>query len=65
MSGDKSWFWTLVIGMIYVAILYVLVKPGSNGANAVKGLSNALANLVSTATGGTPATDGNTNVPTG
>jgi hypothetical protein len=54
--NDKGWFWTLLIGLIYVAILFVLVKPGSPGADAVKGLSNALSSLVTTATGGTPAT---------
>jgi hypothetical protein len=55
MNSDKGWFWTLIIGLIYVAIVYVLVKPGSDGANAVKGLANALSSLVTTATGGTPA----------
>lgn len=53
--NDKGWFWTLIIGMIYVAILYVLVRPGSEGANAVTGLSAALVTLVQTATA-TPAT---------
>lgn len=55
MNAGTSWFWTLVTGAIYVAIIYVLVRPGSDGANAVTGLGNALTSLVTTAIGGTPS----------
>jgi hypothetical protein len=63
--SDKGWFWAFLIGIIYVAILFVLVKPNSDGAGAVQAVSKALADLVTTATGGTPASGGNQNVGTG
>jgi hypothetical protein len=63
--NDKAWFWTLLIGVIYIAILYVLVKPGSAGASAVQAFSKALADLVTTATGGVPASGGNRILGTG
>lgn len=42
-----------LVGIIYLAILYLLVKPGSDGATAIKTVSTALADLVKTATGST------------
>jgi len=49
--NDKAWFWYFVIGIIYIAILVVLVKPGSGAAAAVTTLSDGLATLVATASG--------------
>lgn len=50
---DKSWFWSVVIGIIYLAILFVLVKPSSPAATAVQSISGALSALVTTAAGNT------------
>lgn len=51
--NDKGWFWQVVIGVFYLGILYVLVRPNSDGAAAVQNISAALASLVKTATGNT------------
>lgn len=59
---DTTWIWYTLLGVIYLAILYALVKPGSPGASGVTVLSNALASLVATATGSTTQS---TNVPQG
>lgn len=47
-----TWFWYLLLGIIYVAILYALVKPGSPAAAGVTSVANALSTLVTTAVGG-------------
>lgn len=49
MSKDIGAF---LIGIIYLAVLFVLVRPGSQGPSLVTNVSNGLANLVKTATGG-------------
>jgi hypothetical protein len=56
MSGEKAWFWYFVLGIIYIAILFVLVKPGSQAESAVLSLSDGLSTLITTAVGGTPTT---------
>jgi hypothetical protein len=62
VKGEKAWFWYFVLGIIYIALLVMLVKPGSNAGSAIGSLSNGLADLVKTAVGGTqPAS----NVPPG
>lgn len=67
MSGEKSWFWYFILGIIYLAILYVLVKPGSQANAAVVSLGQGLADLVTTAVGGTASTNGGgiSLIPTG
>lgn len=40
----------LLVAVIVVAIVYVLVRPNSKGAELVKGLSQALTAIVGTAT---------------
>lgn len=42
---------TVVTGVIIVAIIFLLVRPGSPAGSAVKDVSAALASLVKTATG--------------
>jgi hypothetical protein len=59
--NEKTWFWYAILGIIYVAILYALVKPGSPAAGGVTAVSSALASLVTTAVGGTS----NNTVPPG
>jgi len=49
MSRDVGSFLT---GIIIIAVLFVLVRPGSQGPTLVKNVSGALTGLVSTATGG-------------
>lgn len=41
-----------LILLLYVAILYLLVRPGSQGPKLVSTVTSGIANLVSTATGG-------------
>jgi hypothetical protein len=43
--------WELVTGVIIIAIIFMLVRPGSPAGTAVTDLSEALAALVGTATG--------------
>jgi hypothetical protein len=53
--NEHAWFWYFVLGIIYLAILFILVKPGSDAEGAIVNVSNGLASLVKTAVGGTPA----------
>lgn len=49
-----------ITGCIYIAILYVLVRPNSPGAAAVKTVSDALVTVVKNASGYTsPPSGGN------
>ncbi len=43
--------WEFVIGSVYVAIIYTLVRPGSPAADVVKTVSDALVGVVTSATG--------------
>jgi hypothetical protein len=43
---------SFLTGIIIVAGLFVLVRPGSKGPALVSGISSGLAGLVSSATGG-------------
>ena len=43
---------SLITGIIIIAILFVLVRPGSQGPSLVSGVSSGLAGLVNSATGG-------------
>jgi hypothetical protein len=49
MSRDVGSFLT---GIIIIAILFVLVRPNSQGPTLVKNVSGALTGLISAATGG-------------
>ena len=49
MSRDVGSFLT---GIIIIAVLFVLVRPGSQGPALVKYVSGALTGLVNAATGG-------------
>jgi hypothetical protein len=42
----------IIIAVIYVAALFVLVRPGSQGPSLVQATSNGLTNLIGSATGG-------------
>ena len=49
MSRNAGSFLT---GIIIIAVLFVLVRPGSQGPSLVSGGSSGLAGLVNAATGG-------------
>lgn len=49
MSKDVSSFLT---GVIIIAVLFVLVRPNSQGPALVSGVATGLAGLISAATGG-------------
>lgn len=42
----------VIIAIVWVALIFVLVRPGSQGPGFVTALSNGLKGLLSTATGG-------------
>lgn len=46
--ADVAWEW--LVGIFIVAVVYMLVRPGSPAAQAVADVSNALAAMVTTAT---------------
>ena len=43
---------SFLTGIIIIAIIFVLVRPGSQGPSLVSGVSSGLAGLVQSATGG-------------
>ncbi len=43
---------SFLTGIIIIAVLFVLVRPGSQGPALVSGVAGALSGLVSAATGG-------------
>lgn len=47
--------WDLIAGAFLLAIIFMLVRPGSPAAAAVKDVSDTLTSLIGTATGVHPA----------
>lgn len=47
---DRIWDWLILL--LYVAIVFLLVRPGSKGPDLVTGIGTTLTNLVNAATGG-------------
>jgi hypothetical protein len=47
-SGVATW----LVGLIYVAVLFVLVRPGSQGPSLVTAVTGGMTNLMNAATGG-------------
>lgn len=45
-------FGTFLIGIVYLATLMVMVRPGSQGPTAITNVSNGLIGLVNAGTGG-------------
>jgi hypothetical protein len=56
----KDNIWGLLAGIFLVAILYMLVRPGSPAVTAITSISSALENIISMATNGVSAAAGNT-----
>ena len=48
----KSMGSSFLAGIVIIAILFVLVRPGSQGPTLVSSVSNGLKGLISSATGG-------------
>jgi hypothetical protein len=45
-------FGTFLVGIIYLAVLFVLVRPGSQGPTLISNVANGLSALVNAGTGG-------------
>jgi hypothetical protein len=45
-------FGTFLIGIVYLAVLFVLVRPGSQGPGLVSAVGGSLGGLITAATGG-------------
>lgn len=45
-------FGTFLVGIIYLAVLFVLVRPGSQGPTLITNVADGLSNLVNAGTGG-------------
>jgi hypothetical protein len=45
-------FGTFLVGIVYLAALFTLVRPGSQGPTLVDNVSSGLVNLVNAGTGG-------------
>jgi hypothetical protein len=55
----KDTIWSMVTGILVIVVVFMLVRPGSPAAKAVADVSNALANMIKTATIGPADTPGN------
>jgi hypothetical protein len=45
-------FGTFLIGVVYLSVLFVLVRPGSQGPTLITNVSTGLSNLIKAGTGG-------------
>lgn len=45
-------FGTFLVGIVYLAVLFVLVRPGSQGPTFVTNVGSALSSLINAGTGG-------------
>lgn len=45
-------FGTFLVGVVYLSVLFVLVRPGSKGPQLVKNTADGLSKLIGSATGG-------------
>jgi hypothetical protein len=43
---------TFLVGVVYLAILFVLVRPGSQGPTLVNNVGSSFTNLIKAGTGG-------------
>lgn len=49
MKGEVG---TFLIAIVYLAVLFVLVRPGSQGPTLVSNVSQGISSLISAGTGG-------------
>jgi hypothetical protein len=47
---DKAFEW--LVAIVYLAVVFVLVRPGSQGPGLVESIGNSISNIVKAATGG-------------
>jgi hypothetical protein len=50
--NSRSAITVFIVGIVYLAILFVLVRPNSQGPTLVTNVSDGLTNLIKAATGG-------------
>jgi hypothetical protein len=50
MSGISDTVWMILTAIVMVAVLFMLVRPGSPALQAVKDVSNALTTLIQIST---------------
>lgn len=43
---------TFLVGIVYLAVLFTLVRPGSQGPKLVSSVTTGLSNLIKASTGG-------------
>lgn len=55
MNDYSGVIWEWIAGIILLAVLFMLVRPGAPAAGAIRDVSNTLATLIGTATGIHPA----------
>jgi hypothetical protein len=48
----KETFGTFLVGVVYLAVLFVLVRPRSQGPTLVKNVADGLTGLIKAGTGG-------------
>ncbi len=51
---SASTVWSLLTGILVVAVVFMLVRPGAPAASAVTGVTDALANMITTSVHGLP-----------
>jgi cbb3-type cytochrome oxidase subunit 3 len=50
MKGAGDTIWMILIGVVMLAVLYMIVRPGSPAAKAIADVADALTALVATST---------------
>lgn len=45
-------FGTFLVGIVYLAVLFVLVRPGSQGPSLVQSVADGISNVIKAGTGG-------------
>lgn len=57
----KDIVWDFVVGVVIIAIVFTLVRPGSPAGQAITDVTNAVAGMIGTATNYQAGTSGNSN----
>jgi hypothetical protein len=50
MTSNGDLFWEFIIGVLILAVVFMIVRPGAPVNAAITGIGNALAAIVQTAT---------------
>lgn len=62
MSTNSELFWEILIGILILAVIYMIVRPGAPINAAITGIGNALQAIVQTATQYDASATGTTSV---